>query len=129
MPGMVSGTAFVFRTGVLRTLAALAGCLVAGGAAAQSLRCNSSLVNIGESKFSVASKCGDPAWREMVCVARELFVWQLPAVPGQVLQPLVGPGCVPMEEWTYHRGQGNFLAIVRFRNTSVESIRDGERMP
>ncbi|MEF7615529.1 DUF2845 domain-containing protein [Aquincola sp. MAHUQ-54] len=98
-------------------------------AAAQSLRCNGQLVSTGESKVSVAAKCGDPLAREMVCVSRELFLWPLPAVPGQVLQPLITPGCVPMEEWTYHRGQGHFLAIVRFRNTAVDSIRDGERMP
>lgn len=98
-------------------------------AGAQSLRCNGQLVNVGDSKYSVVRKCGEPAFREAVCVSRELFVWSLPAVPGQVLQPLITPQCVPMEEWTYDRGQGQFLAIVRFRNTAVESMRDGERQP
>lgn len=107
------------------------GALAAGlpaPAAAQALRCNGHLVNVGESKLSVVRKCGEPAWREAVCVSRELFIWPQPVVPGQVLQPLITPQCVPMEEWTYDRGEGQFLGIVRFRNSSVESMRDGERM-
>ncbi|MFN6997249.1 MAG: DUF2845 domain-containing protein [Aquincola tertiaricarbonis] len=108
-------------------LLALAG-LWAAGAGAQSLRCNGQLVNPGDTKYSVVRKCGEPAFREAVCVSRELFVWTLPAVPGQVLQPLITPQCVPMEEWTYDRGPGQFLGIVRFRNATVESMRDGERV-
>ncbi|MBQ1761696.1 MAG: DUF2845 domain-containing protein [Aquincola sp.] len=113
-----------------RAFALLAGLLAAAmhaPAAAQSLRCNGQLVNIGDSKLSVVRKCGEPAWREAVCVSRELFLWAQPVVPGQVLQPLITPQCVPMEEWTYDRGEGQFLGIVRFRNASVESMRDGER--
>jgi len=37
--------------------------------------------------------------------------------------------CVPMEEWTYHRGQGNFMGIARFHNDTLESARDGARAP
>lgn len=109
-------------------LAGLVMLLAAPGAGAQSLRCNGQLVNPGDTKYSVVRKCGEPAFREAVCVSRELFVWTLPAVPGQVLQPLVTPQCVPMEEWTYDRGPGQFLGIVRFRNATVESMRDGERV-
>ena len=28
----------------------------------------------------------------------------------------------------FHRGQGNFLGIVRFYNGAVESVRDGDRV-
>lgn len=108
--------------------AAAAVLLALPAAGAQSLRCNGRLVGPGDSKLSVASLCGEPAWRESVCVSRELFAWPVPAVPGQVAVPLVSPVCVPMEEWTYHRGEGQFLAIVRFRNAAVESVRDGERV-
>lgn len=111
-------------------LAALALLLAAAAlpAAAQSLRCNGRLLGPGDSKLSVVTACGEPAWREPVCVSRELFVWPVPALPGQVAVPLIAPACVPMEEWTYHRGEGQFLAIVRFRNAAVESVRDGERV-
>ena len=73
------------RRAVLLASAGLAGLLVTGGAGAQSLRCNGQLVNPGDSKYAVVRKCGEPAFREAVCVSRELFVWTLPAVPGQVL--------------------------------------------
>ena len=35
--------------------------------------------------------------------------------------------CVPMEEWTYDRGPGTFLGVVRIYNGAIESVRDGDR--
>ncbi|MFO1212453.1 MAG: DUF2845 domain-containing protein [Paenacidovorax caeni] len=32
-----------------------------------------------------------------------------------------------MEEWTYDRGPGTFLGVVRIYNGAIESVRDGDR--
>lgn len=117
----------------MRTFAASAlFCLVAlmhaGGASAQSLSCGGSLSGVGDSKFSVVQKCGEPMSKEFVCVPRPQVAWVPSPYPGGPAQQVVTQACVPMEDWVYHRGQGNFLGIVRFYNGAVESVRDGEKM-
>ncbi|MDP9902329.1 DUF2845 domain-containing protein [Variovorax ginsengisoli] len=97
-------------------------------AAAQSLSCNGFLVSIGESRFSLLQKCGEPAFKDIVCVPRLQADWYLSPYRGTPPQALLSQSCIPMEEWTFHRGSGNFLAIVRFNQGMVESVRDGERM-
>jgi len=117
----------------MRTFAASAlFCLVAlmhaNGASAQSLSCGGTLSGVGDSKFSVVQKCGEPMSKEFVCVPRPQVAWVLSPYPGGPAQQVVTQQCVPMEDWVYHRGQGNFLGIVRFYNGAVESVRDGEKM-
>jgi len=100
----------------------------APGASAQSLNCGGSLSGIGDSKFSVVQRCGEPLSKEAVCVPRPQVAWVLSPYPGGRAQQVVTQQCVPMEDWVYHRGQGNFLGIVRFYNGAVESVRDGEKV-
>lgn len=104
------------------------GLLHAGGVHAQSLRCGNLLAGVGDSKFSVVQKCGEPMSREQICVPRlqsEYIVSPYGGAPRQILSTQ----CIPMEDWVFHRGQGNFLGIVRFQNGTVESVRDGDRVP
>lgn len=104
--------------------------LLPGGAAAQSLNCGGVLAGVGESKFSVLSKCGEPALKDIVCIPRpQVEVIVVPGARGPGTRQIISQQCVPMEDWTYHRGQGNFLGIVRFYNGAVESVRDGDRIP
>lgn len=95
---------------------------------AQALSCGGNVASVGESRLSISQKCGEPAARETICIPgkpEDRYV----SVPGSGLTRVpFTPPCVPTEEWTYHRGPGNFLAIVRFENGVVESLRDGERM-
>lgn len=100
----------------------------AGTASAQSLSCNGSLSGVGDSKFSVVQKCGEPLSKEFVCVPRPQVAWVLSPYPGGPAQQVITQQCVPMEDWVYHRGQGSFLGIVRFYNGAVESVRDGDRV-
>lgn len=99
-----------------------------GTAFAQSLSCGGSLSGVGDSKFSVVQKCGEPMSKEFVCVPRPQVAWVLSPYPGGPAQQVVTQQCVPMEDWVYHRGQGSFLGIVRFYNGAVQSVRDGDRM-
>ncbi|WP_080898365.1 DUF2845 domain-containing protein [Variovorax paradoxus] len=118
---------------LLRTLASTAllfAALHPGGAIAQSLSCGGFLAGVGESKFSVLNKCGEPVLKDLVCVPRpQVEVIVTPGARGGGTRQIISQQCVPMEDWTYHRGQGNFLGIVRFYNGAVESVRDGDRIP
>ena len=111
--------------------AAVAAALLFGlvaSASSQSLNCNGMLAGSGDSATSLVQKCGQPLSIQQVCIN----------VPdsGWVYQPYWTNGspqfmptqqCIPMEDWTYDRGQGRYLGIVRLRNGVVESIRDGDR--
>jgi len=91
------------------------------------MRCNGQLVGKGEPLVALLQKCGEPMYRQPVCVSMLQLGWvALPYRhdgPGVVL----ANQCVPMEEWTYDRGAGNFLGIVRVYNGSIESVRSGPR--
>ena len=107
--------------------AALALCTVLPAQASQSLRCNGSLVGKGDSPVALLQKCGDPIYRQGVCVSMLQLGWVVtPYRPGSPAAVLANQ-CVPMEEWTYDRGPGTFLGVVRIYNGAIESVRDGDR--
>lgn len=97
-------------------------------AQAESLRCSGGTVSEGESRISVAYKCGSPLIQDSYCKPIEY----MPAAPvqqsraGLVAAPL--PTCEQVDEWLYDRGPGNLMAKVRFRSAQVESI-DYGRFP
>ncbi|PIF17981.1 uncharacterized protein DUF2845 [Acidovorax delafieldii] len=106
---------------------ALALCTVLPAQASQSLRCNGSLVGKGDSPVTLLQKCGDPIYRQGVCVSMLQLGWVVtPYRPGSPAAVLANQ-CVPMEEWTYDRGPGTFLGVVRIYNGTIESVRDGDR--
>ncbi len=89
---------------------------------AESLQCNGQNTSEGDSKISVAYKCGEPVLKDLYCAA--VYV-------GRLQQPLVEPyasavvPCQMVEEWLYDRGPGNLMATVRFRDGVVRSITYG----
>ena len=101
----------------------------AGDASAQSLNCGGVFFGVGDSKVSVLQKCGEPLYKEAICVSRPQLVWVPSNYPGAPAQQIVVQQCAPMEDWTYYRGQGHFMSIARFHNGTIESARDGARAP
>ena len=121
------------RGGIVRaSLAAallLLSTLHAGHVAAQSLNCGGGFFGVGDSKLAVLQRCGEPMFRQAICIQRPQMAWAPSYHPGMPPQQVLVQQCVPMEEWTYHRGQGNFMGIARFHNDTLESARDGARAP
>lgn len=94
-------------------------------AAAQSLRCNGYLIGKGDSPASLLQRCGEPLLRQAVCPSMLQLGWvALPYRPDGT-GAVIATQCVPMEEWTYDQGPGNFLGVVRIHNGAVESVRNG----
>jgi hypothetical protein len=98
-------------------------------ASAQSLNCGGGLFGVGDSKLLVMQRCGEPLSKEVICVLRPEVIWVPSNYPGAPAQQIMTQQCVPMEDWTYYRGQGNFMSIARFYNGTIESARDGQRAP
>lgn len=110
-----------------RDLAAVAALVATLPAAAQSLSCGGSLVEVGDDRPVLVRKCGNPVRIDPVCVPRPTVrSWILDATTGPS-RPIVSLDCAPAEDWTYDRGPGTFPSIVRLRDAAVESIRDGEK--
>lgn len=84
---------------------------------AQSTRCGSRLVSVGDSTESVREKCGEPVARSRRCVT-DPDQYQ----PGQVT------ACVDVEEWTYRPGYGQYVTTFRFEDGALSKIIYGDRM-
>ncbi|WP_114469547.1 DUF2845 domain-containing protein [Pseudorhodoferax soli] len=96
--------------------------------ASQSLRCDGQLVGKGDSPVALLHKCGEPVYRQPVCVPMLQLGWIVLPYRSDGPGAVLANQCVPMEEWTYDRGPGNFLGIVRLYNGAIESVRDGARL-
>jgi hypothetical protein len=96
-------------------------CISAG---AESLRCSGGLVDEGDSRLSVAYKCGQPLLKDSYCAPVYYNYYGY----GQMRQPVPEPfasayvPCQQTEEWLYERGPGDLMATVRFRWGKVLSI-------
>jgi hypothetical protein len=105
---------------VKRLLAAVAaGVLYCAPASAESLRCSGGTVAEGDSRLSVAHKCGAPLLADSYC-APLFYSGTLHRVPEPFASTFVP--CQQTDEWLYDRGPGNLMATVRFRSGSVLSI-------
>ncbi|RME32534.1 MAG: DUF2845 domain-containing protein [Gammaproteobacteria bacterium] len=69
-------------------------------AAASSLRCGNLLVLVGDSKYRVLDRCGEPDHRERISGDLER----------------------PVEEWVYHRGPQRFTRILTFEGSTLIRI-------
>ncbi|RST55611.1 DUF2845 domain-containing protein [Variovorax sp. MHTC-1] len=99
-------------------------------ASAQTLNCNRDFAQMGDSKFAILQKCGEPIFKDSFCKK-----------PDASTQPLVAPtagggnviinqnACEPVEEWTYKPGSGQFVTLLLFENGALKRIRYGSRIP
>ncbi len=85
-----------------RLLAAmlLAACLSPSVALAETLRCGSYLIRVGDTKVDVIQRCGEPFFREVISGANERNE----------------------EQWYYVPASTQFQRIVTFRGTRVIRI-------
>jgi hypothetical protein len=86
---------------------------------AESLRCSGGIAAEGDSRLSVAAKCGQPLLKDSFCAPLQDI-----RTGRTVVDPFSGAGfaCQPVDEWLYDRGPGNLMATVRFRSGVVQSI-------
>jgi hypothetical protein len=96
---------------------------------AQGLGCGGRLVGVGESRASLVLKCGQPFATDTVCIRIPRVAWTVPLHPREAPRQVVTEQCEYVDEWTYHRGPGNFMSVVRLQNGVVAQIRDGDRVP
>lgn len=97
-----------------RILAVAALMLAAITARADSLRCGSDLLLIGQSTVILLAKCGDPILREPLNRIE---------VDRRGVSQVINYG----ERWTYNFGPSNFMQNVTIENGSITAIENGDR--
>ena len=100
--------------------------LWAPSAQAETLRCNGRATEVGDSRLTVLTSCGEPKLKDLFCAP----VYVAPTLQ-QVPAPIVGllAPCLQVDEWLYERGPGNLTATVRFQYGRVQSITYGQPPP
>lgn len=96
-----------------------------GATTAQSFRCANGIVDEGDSKATVSSKCGEPVLQDSFCAAEDLPARrgdEKPAVTANVSP------CVNIDHWTFNPGKGKFLTTLRFEDGNLVSIEQGDRV-
>ena len=80
---------------------ACAGLAAAPAASAETLRCGSVLIQLGDDARYVLEKCGEPtAWTSIIPAGHGIY--------GEVFQT----GVTRADRWLYHRSPGQFPAIL-----------------
>lgn len=108
---------------MLALLLLLAGPATDGPAleAVESLRCGSNLVQIGDTKAEVLSRCGEPALREKI--RRGTSARKSKAKSGSTAEERYRED----EQWTYNLGPQDFHYTLTFEGMELKAIGRGGR--
>lgn len=104
-------------------LAALS--LLPAVATAQSFRCKSDLVNVGDSRTTVLLKCGEPVVKDSFCKPVSSTQGSS-GVPNSTVVNVTS--CENVDEWTYNPGYGQFWTTLRFESGKLSAIKYGDRV-
>ena len=97
--------------------------LLSGPSFTQTLRCGGDIARIGDGKADIQIKCGEPVSSYSSCKP-------LVATPeARNLVDASSAACIPVDEWTYTPGSGQFITTLIFQNGRLSSIRYGDRIP
>lgn len=107
----------------------------AGGVASAqngTLNCDRDFAQIGDSKFAILQKCGEPVFKDAFCKKPEAGVQPFIAeAPGdrRNITIINGNACDQVEEWTYKPGSGQFITLLLFQDGVLKNIRYAGRIP
>ena len=95
--------------------------------AVDTFRCKNDLVQIGDSKATVVTRCGEPMMKDSSCEAPRN---SQPTISTDQYGRQVGvqPACETIEKWTYNPGVGDFYTTIRFERGNITSITYGDRV-
>ena len=101
-------------------------------------RCSGRIVSVGDTKFDVIKKCGEPSFKDTWVenrISRDLYREIIPKDEKgskrelerkDYREPLFVEEYVVIEEWTYNLGPNRFIRYLRFENGKLVRIRTGD---
>lgn len=118
------------KTAILISLLAILLIVPMGQPAASELRCGSRLVSIGDYRYDVLRKCGDPAnietWEEVRIRRGLLLSFPVTLEQELFLRSPLSKEWVTIEEWEYNFGGTQFIRYLRFENGRLRRITTGD---
>ena len=93
-------------------------------AAAQSFRCKSDIVSVGDARSAVLLKCGEPVVKDSFC--RPIAAPEPRTPPSTTVINV--QQCDNVDDWVYNPGYGQFMTTLRFESGKLVSITYGDRV-
>jgi hypothetical protein len=97
------------------------------------LRCGTRIVSLGDRKFDVVAKCGEPTYRGVRYekrIRRDLFRDLFPPrelrESEKYREPLFVEEFVEVDEWVYNFGSLQFVRYLTFENGILVNIETGD---
>ncbi len=95
---------------------------------AESLRCGTKLIHIGETKAEVVERCGEPIATDSYCEPIALTNTQGVQIGDNSIQNNIAiNSCTDIDIWTYKPGSGKFITTLYFSQGHLQAIRYGSR--
>ena len=99
-------------------------------AADSDFRCGNEIISVGDRKFDVLRKCGEPSNVEVRQEIRTRNLGSVVLGPEKRIQiypaPFLVEELVTIEEWEYNSGPTKFIRYLTFENGSLASIALGD---
>ena len=96
--------------------------LLSSSATAESLRCKTDFVQIGDTKADVVVKCGEPQITDSFCEKTEQRFLKSDGTSGFI------ESCENIDIWTYNPGPGQFWTHLYFEKGKLREMKYGERV-
>jgi hypothetical protein len=95
---------------------------------ASDFSCDSKIITIGDYRYDVLRKCGEPSHVKSGkrCVSGDFSPGLFETGIGFNRSPLFLTGPVTVEEWVYNLGSNRFIRYLRFENSRLIRITEGD---
>lgn len=94
----------------------------ASQASGESLRCKGDIIDIGDNKADVVTKCGNPEMTDNYCEKVRLEIGKRNG------QSLYTDDCENIDVWTYNPGVGQFWTHLYFVRGTLREMKYGDRV-
>ena len=93
-------------------------------------RCGYEIISVGDRKFDVLRKCGEPTNVDLRQEFRKRNLWSVALGPDRRIHifpaPFLVDELVTIEEWEYNLGSARFIRYLTFENSLLVDIALGD---
>lgn len=97
-------------------------CLFGTQAYAESMRCQTDIVQVGDTKADVVRKCGQPQFTDTFCEKTQRRFLKNDGTAGFI------EDCENIDIWTYNPGAGQFWTHLYFEKGKLREMKYGDRV-
>lgn len=97
---------------------------------AESLRCQGKLAKIGDTKFEITEKCGEPVATDHFCqpIENPPLIQAVQNGTQNTQINIVSQSCIDVDVWSYSPGKGRFITHLYFTQGQLVDMKYGDRI-